>query len=133
MAEQTLDNPSDMITLYCYVNKETDLVEAIVAYSLFGMNIRKDGDWQILKRTDPDLVNYLNSGDYKTFRVDWDKEPVVAADLDPADDNAWEHQLVQSWDKGEKLTSKDLAPYTHEVNTSAAEPRDPAIDTDSEE
>jgi hypothetical protein len=132
MAEQTLDNPSDMITLYCYVNKDTDLVEAIVAYSLFGMNIRQNGDWAILKRTDENLVKYLNSGDYKTFRVDWDKDPVPAADLDPADDNAWEHQLVQAWDKGEKLTSKDILPYSHEINASPAEPRDPEIDSSEE-
>jgi len=132
MSEQTQDQPSDLITLYCYVNKKTNLVEAIVAYSIFGMNIRADGDWQILKRTDPNLVEYLNSGDYRTFRIDWDKDPVPAADLDSANDEEWEHQLVQMWDKGEKISADDIAKYGHEVNTSAAVDRTPEAD-DSEE
>jgi hypothetical protein len=120
MADETLYAPSDPITLYCYVNKKTGLVEAIISYSLFGMMTRQKGDWQILSRTDPDLIKYLNSGDYRTFRVDWDKEPVAAGNLDPADDNAWEHQLVQIWDTNTPISVKTLEPYTHEVNTSAA-------------
>jgi len=132
MAEQIQDQPSDLITLYCYVNKKTNLVEAIVAYSLFGMNIRVNSDWEILKRTDPKLAEYLNSDDYRTFRVDWDLEPTPAADLDPENDEEWEHQLVQMWDKGEPISTNDLTKYSHEVNTSAAVDRTPEAD-DSEE
>lgn len=133
MADDTLYAPSDPITLYCYVNKQTGLVEAIMAFSIFGITTRMNSDWEVIDRTNPDLIKYLNSGDYRTFRVDWDKEPTPAGTLDPDDENAWEHQLVQIWDAGDPISVKTLEPYTHEVNTQPAASDDEANKYSSED
>lgn len=120
-------NINSMITLYCYVNKNTSKTEAIVAYSILGMTVRRDKQWIQIMRDDADLVKYLNSGEYRTFELDWDLDPLQGAD--PADEQAWEHTLVQKLDKGEEVTVEDLEKYGKEINIGDIEPRDPSIDS----
>lgn len=119
MAEDNLYASPELISLYCYVNKETDTVEAILSFDIFGIGSRLEGVWKPISRTDPDLLNYLNSGTYRVFKIDWDKEPITGAD--PADESAWDHQLVQAWDNEETLMSGDLDKYAHEINVELEE------------
>ena len=73
------------------------------------MATRVDGEWDIVSREDPPIADYLNNEKYDVWKIDWDKEPII--DADPADENAWEHQLVQAWDKGEPIDAKLLEIY----------------------
>jgi hypothetical protein len=130
MAEETIYEVPQLVTLYCYVNKETDVVEAIMSFDIFGIGKREDKTWKDVKQTDPDLVNYLNSNNYRTFKIDWGKEPII--DADPKDEAAWEHQLVAAWDAGQSLTADDLSKYADEI-TYEAVPQDPSIAKRNEE
>jgi hypothetical protein len=114
MAETNKYADSELISIYCYVNKDTDIVDAILTFNLFGNAIRKDGDWQLVPRTDPELVGYLNEENYNVWKVDWSKAPII--DADPTDGAAWEHQLVQAWDEGRRLKSSDLKMYARKIN-----------------
>ena len=114
MAEDTKYADSELVSLYCYVNKDTGIVDAILTFNLFGNAIRKNSEWDLVPRTDPELVGYLNSEDYDVWKIDWDKEPIIGAD--PANDSEWEHQLVAAWDNGEKLQASDLEKYAHKIN-----------------
>lgn len=131
MAEDTLYASPELVSLYCYVNKETDAVEAILSFDLFGIASRQEGTWKSLSRTDPDLVNYLNSGNYDIYKIDWDKEPII--DADPADESAWEHQLVQAWDNEEALVSGDLEKYAHKIAVELEESTAETVDTTKEQ
>ena len=114
MAEDTKYADSELVSLYCYVNKDTGIVDAILTFNLFGNAIRKNSEWDLVPRTDPELVGYLNSEDYDVWKIDWDKEPIIGAN--PASDSEWEHQLVTAWDNGEKLQASDLEKYAHKIN-----------------
>jgi hypothetical protein len=124
MAEEFIYEVPQLVTLYCYVNKETNEVEAIMTFDIFGMGKREDKAWKNIEQTDPELVNYLNSNNYRTFKIDWDKEPII--DADPKDEAAWEHQLVAAWDAGKTITVDDLNRYADEI-TYEAVPQDPSI------
>lgn len=113
MAEDSKYADSEFASIYIYVNKETDAVEAIFTFNLIGMGIRKDSDWDMVTRQDPVVDKYINSGDYDVWKVDWDKEPII--DADPADESAWDHQLVQAWDKGETIDKSMLEKYAHQL------------------
>jgi hypothetical protein len=114
MAEELKYADSEMVSVYCYVDTVNDTVDAILTFNLFGMATRLEGKWQIISREDPEITDYLNNENYDVWKIDWDKEPII--DADPTDENAWEHQLVQAWDKEEKLTSGDLEKYAHKIN-----------------
>tara|TARA_B110000977_G_C11071299_1_gene489641 strand:+ start:1033 stop:1425 length:393 start_codon:yes stop_codon:yes gene_type:complete len=114
MAEELKYADSEMVSVYCYVDTVNDTVDAILTFNLFGMATRLEGKWQIISREDPEITDYLNNENYDVWKIDWDKEPII--DADPTDENAWEHQLVQTWDKEEKLTSGDLEKYAHKIN-----------------
>jgi hypothetical protein len=129
MAEELKYADSEMVSLYCYVDTVTDTVDAILTFNLFGMATRLEGKWQIISREDPEITDYLNNENYDVWKIDWDKEPII--DADPADENAWEHQLVQAWDKEEKLTSGDLEKYAHKINIVVEDA--PSKTTDSSE
>jgi|TARA_B110000285_G_C14732412_1_gene427048 hypothetical protein len=129
MAEELKYADSEMVSLYCYVDTVADTVDAILTFNLFGMATRLEGKWQIISREDPEITDYLNNENYDVWKIDWDKEPII--DADPADENAWEHQLVQAWDKEEKLTSGDLEKYAHKINIVVEDA--PSKTTDSSE
>lgn len=114
MAEDTKYADSELVSLYCYANKETGTVDAIITFNLFGTAMRRDGEWVLVPRTDEELVSYLNSEDYDVWKIDWDKEPII--NPNPANGQEWEHQLVQAWDNGEKLEANDLEKYAHKIN-----------------
>ncbi len=127
MAEELKYADSEMVSVYCYVDTVNDTVDAILTFNLFGMATRLEGKWQIISREDPEITDYLNNENYDVWKIDWDKEPII--DADPTDENAWEHQLVQTWDKEEKLTSGDLEKYAHKINIAVEDA--PSKTTDS--
>jgi hypothetical protein len=124
MADESIYEVPKLFSIYLYVGKESDKVEAIMGYTIFGLSNRKDSRWMPVKQTDPIIEEFINSNNYRTFEVDWSKEPII--DADPKDEAAWEHQLVAAWDAGQPLTSEDMAKYADEV-TFEVSPRDPEV------
>ena len=114
MAEDNKYADPELVSLYCYVNKETAKVDAIITFNLFGTAIRQDGEWELTPRTDEKLASYLNSETYDVWKIDWDKEPII--DPNPANEQEWEHQLVQAWDNGENIEAADLEKYARKIN-----------------
>lgn len=115
MAENTSKYAeTELVSLYCYVDKGTGAVKAIISFNLFGTAIREDNDWKFTPRTSEELVEYLN-GDYDVWKIDWEKEPII--DADPKDFEAAEHQLVKAWDSGESITEEDLQKYARKLET----------------
>jgi len=113
MAEDSKYVDSEPVSIYVYVNKGTDEVDAIFTFNLIGTGIRRNSEWDMVTRQDPVVDKYLNSEKYDVWKVDWEKEPII--DADPADKNAWEHQLVQAWDKGEKIDTPMLEKYASQL------------------
>lgn len=101
-------------TLYCYVNDSKGKVEALTLYGLTGLFFRRNADWFPIERTDKDLIDYLNSGKYSAYRIDWEELTEMP---DPADKRAWEHTLVNQWDDGEDILIAQLEEYGHLIGT----------------
>ena len=122
MDEESKYADSELVSVYCYVNIHDGTVDAILTFNLFGMATRLEGKWQIISREDPEISDYLNNENYDVWKIDWDKEPII--DADPADENAWEHQLVQAWDKGEPIDAKLLEIYAFKLDPRAEGPEE---------
>ena len=114
MAEESKYVDDGPVSIYIYVNKESDLVEAIFTFNIVGMAIRRDNDWDVITRQDPAFNRYVNSDNYAVWKVDWSKEPII--DADPADESAWDHQIVQAWDLGIRFHSQSLQQYATRVD-----------------
>jgi hypothetical protein len=118
-----------MVTLYAYANDDSGKVEALALYGLTGMFLRKEEDWFPVDRTNEELLNYLNSGKYSVYRLDWEDLKEVP---DPSDKRAWEHALVNKWDDGDEITTDDLEKYGHKIGSGEVEDRDSSIDSEEE-
>jgi hypothetical protein len=120
MAEDTKYIDNEPVSIYLYVSKDTETVDAIFTFNVVAMAIRRNNAWDVVTRKDPEFDQYINTEDYDVWKVDWSKGPII--DADPSDESAWDHQLVQSWDKDEKLTSSELEKYANKVEVVIEEP-----------
>jgi hypothetical protein len=105
-------------TIYFYVNKNSDQVEYVSMYTIFGITVRPKGQgWTMGTRSD--LAKYYSS-EYEIWSYDWensDDTPGSGADLDPDDEDSWEIEPVQLWAKGRDLTKEDIQEYCRMVNS----------------
>lgn len=116
MAEEQDFQVSAEPTIYFYVNNETEMVDYISMYSIFGITVRPKGKkWTSGTRSD--LDPYYNSN-YEIWSYDWSNEddtPGSGADLEPDDDESWEIEPVQRWGRGEDLDKADVESYANLV------------------
>jgi hypothetical protein len=106
----------EVVSLFCIWDKSLAKVKAIL--SIFERNIlmRVDHDWAILNRDHPVVEDFLYNPNFRAFQIDWGKEVVPAGDLDPDNEDEWEHQLVQLWDKDLEITFDLLPKYAFEID-----------------
>ena len=105
-------------TIYFYVNKQTEQVEGIYMFSIFGIMTREKGqDWRIGSREEQALKDFIDSRDkYDVHAFDWSTDVLLAKDSDPEDDEEWNPQVIQAWGKGEDLSLETIKPFTRVVN-----------------
>lgn len=118
MAEEKKYQVSAEPTVYFYVNKETEAVEFVSMYTIFGITVRPKGEsWGMGTRG---MLDKYYSADYEIWSYDWDNEddtPGSGAALDPDDDDDWDIELVQQWGRGEDLTRLDIEETCKLVNS----------------
>lgn len=118
MAEEQKYRVSAEPTIYFYVNKETEMVEYVSMYTIFGITVRPKGEsWTSGSRTD---LNKYYSSKYEIWSYDWDNSddaPGSGSNLDPADEDSWEIEPVQVWAKGGDLTRSDIEEVCVMVNS----------------
>lgn len=109
MAEKRTINLSVLPTIYFYVNKDTEAVEYVSMYSIFGITVRPKGSkWTMGTRTD---LEKFYSDQYQIWSYDWaneDDTPGSGAAISADDEDEWDTELVQAWGRGEDLTKADI-------------------------
>lgn len=116
MSEGTF-NISAAPTIYFYVNKESEQVEYVSMYALFGITVRPKGEKWVAGTRD-DLEPYYTEK-YEIWSYDWSNEddtPGSGADLDPEDEDSWEIEPVQKWAKGEDISREEISKLARLVN-----------------
>lgn len=125
MAEEKFELSGDP-TIYFYVDKDTDQVDGIYMFSMFGIMGRPKGeDWDVASRKEEPLKSYITSPDkYEIYSFDWSTDVLLAKDSDPDDDEEWNPELIQAWGRGEALSKDDILPFSRMI--SSEETVDPA-------
>lgn len=115
MANNTDFVASAAPTIYFYVNKNSEQVDFVSMYTIFGITVRPKGKpWTMGTRSDLDPY-YTN--DYEIWMYDYDSEEEFdVAELDPEDDDSWEVPPVQTWAKGDDLSREDVSKVARLVN-----------------
>ena len=108
-------NKGDLVPMFCFLNKHDDRVVAFLTTN-YGFMLRKDGEWRIIPKNHPLIEEYCLDIRFRAFQIDWDKDLVLAGELDAADDAAWEHTLVQLFDKDEPIDKLTVLKYAFEVD-----------------
>lgn len=102
-------------TIYFYVNTETDMVDFVSMYNLFGIVVHPKGEkWTAAGRSDLDPYY---SEKYDIWAYDWDNEDDTpgSGDFDPDNEAEWEIEPVQRWARGEDLTKADVEAFARLV------------------
>jgi hypothetical protein len=109
-------NEDDMVPLFIFWDKELGKVAGLLG--LFGKNllIRADQDWSNIKRQHPKIEDFFYNPKFRAFQIDWEKEPLLAGEADPSNEEEWEHQLVQLWDQNTEIPFDLLPRYAIEVD-----------------
>jgi hypothetical protein len=130
MAEEQFELSGDP-TIYFYVDKETEQVDGIYMFSMFGIMGRIKGeDWEIASRAEEPLNGYITSPEkYTVYAFDWDTDILLAEDSDPDDDEEWNPVVIQAWGRGEDLSVDDISGFSRVI--SAGESVDPSEVTPS--
>lgn len=125
MAEEKFELSGDP-TIYFYVDKDTDQVDGIYMFSMFGIMGRPKGeDWDVASREEEPLKSYITSPDkYEIYSFDWSTDVLLAKDSDPDDDEEWNPELIQAWGRGEALSKDGILPFSRMI--SSEETVDPA-------
>lgn len=99
---------SELIQIYCFVDPETSLVDAVLAFGPMGISVRENGDWEPVYREDiqDDLQKWYTNHRIYDIDFDVDNEPVGESE----DDDWSEHQVVEMFDAG-PVTEQDILPW----------------------
>lgn len=118
MAEEQEYSISAEPTIYFYINKETEFVEYVSMYTIFGITVREKGKKWVMGSRD-DLEKYY-SPEYEIWSYEWDNSddtPGSGAGLDPENEDDWEISPVQDWAKGVDLKRADIEEVSRLVNS----------------
>lgn len=103
-----------MIDVFFFVSEETERVVDICSTGLgMGTWFRRNAEWQLYDRHDLPIKSFSTPGRL-IYQVDWDREPIT--DADPSDESAWDHQIIQMWDKGIAAPEEYLLKYAFLVD-----------------
>lgn len=120
MAEDTKYVDAEPVSIYFYVDKKTGLVDAILTFNLIGMAIRRDDTWDTITREDSEFDKYVN-GDWDLWKFDWSKDEGVPEGADPADEKAWDPELIKNWDDGAEIDTEMLGEYAYKIDNTIEE------------
>jgi hypothetical protein len=117
MAEPQFELSGDP-TIYFYVDKDTDQVDGIYMFSMFGIMGRPKGeDWDVASRKEEPLNSYITSPEkYDIYSFDWSTDILLAKDSDPDDDEEWNPELIKAWGRGEDLSKDDILPFSRMIS-----------------
>lgn len=105
----------EMVSLFCVLDQRINAVVGILNFSGgFGFAVRTERTWKTLSKESQAFEEYFFNPNLRVFQIDWQIEPII--DADPADEGAWEHQLVQAWDQSGSISIEEMAKYSFEVD-----------------
>jgi len=119
-------------TIYFYVNKETQEVDYVSMYTIFGITVRPKGEkWTAGTRDD--LEKYY-SEDYQIWAYEGsdDDDEIYDGSWAADDPDAWEVPPVQEWAKGTTLTQEYISKYARLVNDGEYISEEEAVETPGE-
>ena len=80
-----MGNRNEMVNFLFYVDPATELVDAVYAFSPFGMTMRIDADWVAVTRPESGINDRIG---HRFYVMDWDKVPAPKADAVSFDPDA---------------------------------------------
>lgn len=92
----------ELISFLFFVEPESEKIDAVYAFSPYGMTVRRDSDWFGTTRAESGINDKTG---HIVYTLDWDKVPVPDGEVDFLDPEA-----LQLYDRGE-LTLETLKEY----------------------
>ena len=97
-----MGNRNEIVTFLFYVDPATEFVDAVYAFSPFGMTMRINADWVGVTRTESRINDRIG---HRFYVMDWDKVPIPEVDVEFFDPEA-----VKLFDRG-GMTEEVLRKY----------------------
>ena len=97
-----MGNKNELVNFLFYVDPQTELVDAVYAFSPFGMSVRKNSDWVGVNRPQSGIDDRVG---HRFYTMDWDKVPRIESAVEEFDPEA-----VKLFDQG-GMTEEVLKEY----------------------
>jgi len=97
-----LGSQNNLVNFLFYVDPKTGLVDAVYAFSPFGMTVRENSDWVGVNRPESGIDDRVGQ---RFYTMDWDKVPTLEGD-----EEVFDPEAVKLYDQG-GMTEEVLKNY----------------------